>query len=155
MDSEPRVDCPIFTAALMALLKVCVPLVAYPDASERSIGWLYRVISTQMGVVYLWSGVAVLVVCVWIAARRYGAAKLGDADSMPQCSGYSWISMLFCAGVATRVTYWGTIEWTYYIVSPPSRVEPRLAARNTPASSLSISTSKPAASNCSRELAKT
>ena len=36
--------------------------------------------------------------------------------------------MLFCAGVATGILYWGTIEWTYYYDAPPFGVEPRSAA---------------------------
>ena len=27
--------------------------------------------------------------------------------------------MLFCAGVATGILYWGTIEWAYYMDLPP------------------------------------
>ena len=32
--------------------------------------------------------------------------------------------MLFCAGVATGIIYWGTIEWAYYVDSPPFGLEP-------------------------------
>ncbi len=32
--------------------------------------------------------------------------------------------MMFCAGVATGILYWGSIEWVYYLKSPPFGVEP-------------------------------
>lgn len=32
--------------------------------------------------------------------------------------------MLFCAGVATGILYWGTIEWAYYINTPPFGLNP-------------------------------
>ena len=32
--------------------------------------------------------------------------------------------MLFCAGVATGILYWATIEWAYYIVQPPFDITP-------------------------------
>ena len=35
--------------------------------------------------------------------------------------------MLFCAGVATGILYWGTIEWAHYYIGPPFGVEPRSA----------------------------
>ena len=33
--------------------------------------------------------------------------------------------MLFCAGVATGILYWGMIEWAYYIDMPPFGIAPR------------------------------
>ena len=107
------------------LLLMCAPLVANPDESAKVISKLFLGITTHLGVVYLWAGVAVLAFCVWIAASRHGTVKFGDPDTPPQFSTYSWVSMLFCAGVATGILYLGTIEWTVAYVSPPFGAEPR------------------------------
>jgi len=32
--------------------------------------------------------------------------------------------MIFCAGVATGILFWGCIEWTYYVVTPPQNATP-------------------------------
>ena len=114
-------------SALTLLVLVCIPLLLFPESSESLIQQSYAWITRALGLFYLWGAVAVLVFCIWIALSRHGAIKLGAPDSEPQFSTYSWASMLFCAGVATGILYWGTIEWAYYYEMPPFGVEPRSA----------------------------
>ncbi len=124
---QPPPDWPVFVAALSVLVTVCAPLFLFPLDSQSLIDHLYSEITNRLGIFYLWGGFGVLLFCIWIALSRHGAIKLGPADSQPQFSTYSWASMLFCAGVATGILYWGTIEWTYYFESPPFGIEPRSA----------------------------
>ncbi len=109
------------------LVLVCLPLFLFPQQSEVWIQRIYFPLTHYLGVFYLWGAVAVLAFCVWIAASRHGAVKLGGPESQPRFSTYSWASMLFCAGVATGLLYWGTIEWAYYYDAPPFGLEPRSA----------------------------
>ncbi|MGI9429491.1 MAG: BCCT family transporter, partial [Bythopirellula sp.] len=125
LNEEPRVEWSLFAGALIVLLVVCAPLFGFPEASAQRIKALYQAITTNFGFLYLWCGIAVLAFCVWIVSSRHGRVKLGAANETPQFSTYSWVSMLFCAGVATGILYWGSIEWTYYYVSPPYGAEPR------------------------------
>ena len=59
----------------------------------------------------------------WLAFGRYGSRKLGDADAEPEFSTFSWIAMLFCAGVGAGLMYWSTIEWAFYMNTPPYGVD--------------------------------
>jgi len=125
---EPvETDWPVFFAALGLLVAVCVPLFAFPRRSEQVIQQIYDLVTRYLGIFYLWGGAAAVLFCVWLAAGRFGNVKLGPPDSRPRFSNFSWVSMLFCAGVASSILYWGTIEWSYYYESPPFGVEPRSA----------------------------
>ena len=124
---EPRPDWPILGAALGLLVLVCPPLFLFPQQSEVWIQRIYFAMTHYLGVFYLWGAVGVLAFCVWIAAGRHGTVKLGKPESQPRFSTFSWGSMLFCAGVATGLLYWGTIEWAYYYDAPPFGLEPRSA----------------------------
>ena len=124
-ENQPKPDWPIFLSALAILLSACLPLFLFPEASEEVISGSYKWITQQLGLFYLWGGIGVLLFCGWIVASPYGAIRLGDQNSKPQFSTYSWASMLFCAGVATGILYWGTIEWAFYYETPPFGVEPR------------------------------
>ena len=42
----------------------------------------------------------------------------GDV-SEPEYSEFSWISMLFCAGIGASLLYWSATEWVFYYTSPP------------------------------------
>ena len=99
--TEPATDWPVFGWALGLLLSVCALLFLFPVASKQFIDQSYAWITNYFGVFYLWAGILVLAFCIWIACSRHGSIKLGDPDSQPQFSLYSWASMLFCAGVAT------------------------------------------------------
>jgi len=122
---QPKVDRPVFASALILLLAACLPLLIIPARSADFISRVYGSVTDQLGFLYLWSGIAVLAFCVWIASSRFGRVKLGDPDEPPQYSNYSWAAMLFCAGVATGILYLGTIEWTNYYVNPPYGLKPR------------------------------
>ena len=83
MSEEPKVEWSLFVGALIVLLAVCAPLFAFPEASAERIKGLYQAITTNFGFLYLWSGIAVLVFCVWIVSSRYGQVKLGAAGELP------------------------------------------------------------------------
>lgn len=121
----PRTDRRVFGFSIGILLAVVAPLMVWPEASGRVLDAAYGFISERLGVVYLWAGLGVLVFVLWLALGRHGNVKLGAPDSQPRFSLFSWISMLFCAGVATGILYWGTIEWAAYFEAPPYGVEPR------------------------------
>ena len=125
LSEQPRVEWSLFVGALVVLLAVCIPLFVAPEAGAEFVKRIYATVTTNFGFLYLWSGVAVLAFCLWVVVSRHGNVKLGAADESPQFSTYSWVSMLFCAGVATGILYWGAIEWTYYFVSPPYGATPR------------------------------
>ena len=122
---RPRTDGRIFGFSLGILLAVVLPLMIWPEAGGELLDAAYDFITVRLGVVYLWSGVAVLVFVLWLALGRHGDVRLGPPDGKPRFGLFSWISMLFCAGVATGILYWGTIEWAHYFESPPYGVEPR------------------------------
>ncbi len=109
------------------LVAVCVPLFAFPARSEQVIQQFYDLVTRYFGIFYLWGGAAAVLFCTWLAAGRFGKVKLGPPESRPRFSNFSWVSMLFCAGVATGILYWGTIEWSYYYESPPFGIAPRSA----------------------------
>jgi BCCT family betaine/carnitine transporter len=71
------------------------------------------------------ASVAAIGFLAWLAASRYGRTKLGEADESPEFGTFSWVAMLFCAGVGAGLMFWCVTEWSYYYVSPPFGAEPR------------------------------
>jgi choline/glycine/proline betaine transport protein len=47
---------------------------------------------------------------VFVAASKYGKIKLGRNDSVPEYSFFSWISMLFAAGMGIGLMFFGVAE---------------------------------------------
>ncbi|MDO5030849.1 MAG: BCCT family transporter [Corynebacterium sp.] len=81
----------------------------------ENFGWLFNVI---------------LVVCVLvmlgIAMSRYGNIKLGKDDEEPEYSRFSWVAMMFAAGIGVGIFFFGPSEpLAFYHSPPPLTVEPR------------------------------
>lgn len=119
-----EVDWPMFAITLVILLIACVPLAMAPERGAEIINGVYSFVTQNFGVFLLWSSIGFLVFVLFLAFGRYGRVKLGEANEPPEFSEGSWASMVFCAGVASGLFYWATIEWAYYFDAPPFGLTP-------------------------------
>ncbi|KDR96416.1 BCCT, betaine/carnitine/choline family transporter [Peptoclostridium litorale DSM 5388] len=117
------IDKGVFWGSMIALLSLALPIIFFPEFSQKVVGTLNDLIITNLGSAYLWYGLFCTGFCIWVAYGRYGKIKLGDEKEKPEFSTFSWASMLFCCGVGVGVVYWGIIEWVYYYTAPPLGVE--------------------------------
>ena len=61
----------------------------------------------------------VLFFVFWLLCSRFGNVKLGQDDDEPDFSTFSWICMLFSAGLGSGLIYWGVAEPMYHIQGTP------------------------------------
>ncbi len=120
-----RVDWPAFVTCLTIVLLVSVPLAVFPEAGERLLTTGYDFIADRLGFLYAFAGLGVFVLLAWLAFGRHGKVKLGRDEDQVEYSDFSWMAMLFCAGVGAGLLYWAAIEWTAYYDAPPFDVAPR------------------------------
>ena len=119
-----HIDGRVFALSVGFLCLVTLPLVLYPEASGQLITLTYDWLALHLGPIYLWAGVATLAFSLYLASGRYASVVLGSDGETPEFSNASWFSMLFCAGIASGLLYWGVIEWAHYYRSPPYGAEP-------------------------------
>ena len=124
-----RVDRPMFFTTIFTVLMVSVPIVGFHDTASDFISGLFTSLTQHFGVLYIWYGCAAVAILAWLAFGRYGDIKLGDFDHEPEFSTFSWVGMLFSAGVGAGLLYWAVIEWGFYIDAPARG----FAARSTEA----------------------
>ena len=122
---ELRTDWTIFLTTVATIALACVPIVAFHDSAAAAITRVFDVVTRNFGVVYLWYGMGVVVFLAWLAASRFGRVRLGASHERPEFSTFSWLAMIFCAGVGATLLYWSVIEWGYYVVTPPFGLAPR------------------------------
>ena len=70
---------------------------------QASLSWYYIIV--VMGMVLL---------CIMLMFSRYGSIRLGDDDSRPEFSNFSWFAMLFSAGVGIGILFFGVAEPAFY-----------------------------------------
>ena len=119
-----KIDWPSFLAALAIIFAVSIPLALYPETGGRFLIDLYTTVSNQLGFLYLLAGLAVMVLLTWLALGPYGKVRLASGDEAPEFSDFSWVAMLFCAGIGAGLMAWAPIEWGYYYGAPPMGAEP-------------------------------
>ncbi|MDR7330014.1 Glycine betaine transporter BetP [Corynebacterium guangdongense] len=94
-----------------------VSAAAFAWAMEN-LGWLLNI------VMILSFGVM-----VYLAFSRFGRIKLGRDDEEPEFSRFSWVAMMFAAGIGVGIFFFGPSEPLTYFLSPP----PETVAPGTPA----------------------
>ena len=63
---------------------------------------------------YITALVIMLFVCFYLMFSRFGRIRLGDDDSRPEFSNFSWLAMLFSAGVGIGLLFFGIAEPMFY-----------------------------------------
>ncbi|MEL0018734.1 MAG: BCCT family transporter [Rickettsiales bacterium] len=73
-------------------------------------GW----IETTLSWYYVSAFCVMLAVCIYLMCSRYGNIRLGDDDSRPEFSNFSWFAMLFSAGVGIGLLFFSIAEPLFY-----------------------------------------
>lgn len=120
-----KIDKITFISSVVILVVICLPLLMFPTQGENIINKVYHYITYNFGFLDIWTGLAAFIIAIWFCFSKYGDIMFGDKDEKPEFSNFSWISMLFCAGIGAGVMYWGSIEWAYYYTAPPFGIEPQ------------------------------
>ena len=88
--------------------------------SRAVLDWVLE----YFGVFFTVIATIVLFFMLFIGFSRYGRIPLGRDDEVPEYSMFSWISMLFAAGMGIGLVFWGAAEpLTMFESPPPGTVE--------------------------------
>ncbi|OIJ14640.1 glycine/betaine ABC transporter [Anaerobacillus arseniciselenatis] len=82
----------------------------------ENFGWFYMIV-TAFFIGFI----------LFLAISPFGKLKLGKQDETPQYSYYTWIGMLFSAGIGVGFVFWGVAEPVLYYIDAPYGVTPETA----------------------------
>lgn len=80
----------------------------------------------------------VLFFVFWLLLSRFGNVKLGKDEDTPDFSTFSWICMLFSAGLGSGLIYWGVAEPMYHIQGNPFMDKAGIAANTVEAAETAV-----------------
>ncbi|HYI52574.1 MAG TPA: BCCT family transporter [Microlunatus sp.] len=84
-------------------------------ASTTALGWVMN----ATGWAFVLTASIFVVFVLWLAASRFGNIPLGKDGEKPAFKTWSWISMMFAAGMGIGLMFWGVAEPLYHYVNPP------------------------------------
>lgn len=82
-------------------------------------------LTRQLGWLYLWVVLGLVIACLALAFGRTGRLRLGGEDEEPAFSRGAWFAMLFAAGMGIGLVFWGVAEPISHYINPPPGVTPR------------------------------
>ncbi|MER6641012.1 BCCT family transporter [Streptomyces microflavus] len=97
----------------------------FESASDAALPWVL----SNFAWLFVIAADIFLVLCLMIAFSRFGAIRLSRDDAPPEFSNFSWIAMMFSAGMGIGLIFYGVGEpVTHYLSPPPSSgAEPQSA----------------------------
>ena len=122
LDEQRRrysVDKIVFCVAGVLTVAFVIWGLVSPDNVGRVADAAYTWVTTNLS--WLFSAVATIVLfsLLALAITRYGKIPLGKDGEKPEFSTFSWVAMLFAAGLGIGVMFWGPAEPLTYFIDPP------------------------------------
>ncbi|MGP5175952.1 BCCT family transporter [Psychrobacter immobilis] len=115
----PRVSKPVFITSALLIVGFIIFGAFFTETAGVLFSFLQNFITDKFGWMFVILMNVALVFCIYLAASRYGDIRLGQQTEKPQYSLFSWIGMLFSAGIGIGLVYWGTAEPLYHFMAPP------------------------------------
>lgn len=90
----------------------------FPEQTENTLEVIKEYIFVNLNWVYVWAVTAFVFFLFFLMFSKYGRIRLGPNDSKPEHSFFSWISMLFAAGMGIGLMYFSVAEPMQHYASP-------------------------------------
>ena len=115
----PRVSKPVFITSSLLIIGFIIFGTFFTETAGTLFSFLQNFITDKFGWLFIILVNTALVLCIYLAMSRYGDIRLGNQTERPQYNLFSWIGMLFSAGIGIGLVYWGTAEPLYHFMAPP------------------------------------
>ncbi|MFP7658310.1 BCCT family transporter [Chryseobacterium proteolyticum] len=96
--------------SLIFIIGTCFLSALYPKSTESILNGIKEFIFVNLNWVYVWAVTIFVIFLVYLMFSKYANIKLGANDSKPEYSLFSWISMLFAAGMGIGLIYFSVAE---------------------------------------------
>ena len=109
---------PVFTGSSLLIFSVLICSFAAPDFFFNTLSWIQNIFVFNISWFYVLLFFLFFGLCIYLAFGPYGKVRLGLIPK-PQYSNFTWIAMLFSAGMGTGLLFSGVYEPLYHYFYPP------------------------------------
>ncbi|WP_246516494.1 BCCT family transporter [Salicibibacter cibarius] len=102
----------------LSIVFVVVGVLFYDWLGEQASSFLdFAVVNFNW--FYLLVGSILVSLCIYLMFSKYGNIRLGKDTERPEYSTFSWITMLFAAGMGVGLVFWSVAEPVGHYTTPP------------------------------------
>jgi glycine betaine transporter len=112
-----EIDSFVFLGGAIATILAIGYIAARPDIAGRFLTKANSFLWSEFGWVFLWAMFLAVAFCVWLLVGPWGSIKLGSPDEEPEFSYFSFLAMLFSAGLSTGLVFYGPAEALFHYSS--------------------------------------
>lgn len=100
----------IMIPSVIFILVVSLISAAFPRLAADLLDLGKDFIFVNLNWVYIWSVTIFVIFLIYLVFSKYGNIRLGPNDSKPEHSFFSWVAMLFAAGMGIGLMYFSVAE---------------------------------------------
>jgi len=114
-DLHPEVF--VVSTALIAVFIILT--LSFQTAAAEAFGTIQSTITAYGSWFYIIAANVFVVFVVALAVSKYGEIRIGGVHARPEFSDFSWVSMLFSAGMGIGLMFWSVAEPVVHFSEPP------------------------------------
>ncbi|QQK81842.1 BCCT family transporter [Salicibibacter cibi] len=103
---------------LLSIVFVVVGVIFYDWLGEQASVFLDFAVA-NFNWFYLLVGSILVSLCLYLMFSKYGNIRLGKDTEKPEYSTFTWITMLFAAGMGVGLVFWSVAEPVGHYTTPP------------------------------------
>ncbi|SIR30033.1 choline/glycine/proline betaine transport protein [Maribacter ulvicola] len=100
----------IYVPSMIFIIGVCILSAIFPEVTNSILDFVKNYIFINLYFIFVWSVTAFVLFLFFLLFTKYGNIRLGKNNSKPEYSFFSWISMLFAAGMGIGLMYFSVAE---------------------------------------------
>lgn len=127
----------LFKISAPFVLLIAIISIIYPRELTNFVIMVTNFFYVSFDWFILWLPLLALVLALFIAFSKYGKIKLSDEE--PEYSTFSWMSMLFTAGIGVGIVFYGPLEALWHYQTSPIGINGNYDQQEAMQNAMSIS----------------
>ena len=113
------INAPVFITASFTIAIFVVGTLLFQEQATAIFEGLRVWLTTRLDWVFMLTCSLLVLFCLFLIVSPLGKVRLGGRDAVPDYSTFTWIAMLFSAGLAIGLVYFGVVEPVHHFQNPP------------------------------------
>ena len=115
-----ELDAPVFVVGFVVALAVVLAFISMPERTGRAVASVDKFLWQNVGWMYVLAMFFLVAFALFLVFGPWGNIKLGKPDEEPEYGFLSYFAMLYSAGIAAGIVFWGPAEAiSHYDTVPP------------------------------------
>ena len=109
----------VFGSSVLIIISITIYTLLNLSEAAQMFDSIQSVIASKAGWFYILTVNIILGFSIYLIFSKYGKICIGGKDEKPEFTYFSWLSMLFSAGMGIGLVFYSVAEPIYHYIAPP------------------------------------